>query len=121
MKIVVTILLAFLLHVLLGWAWTILAGLAGGLWIGRRGWLVGGIGVGLSWLGLVLYNIAVAAGPVGRMAETFGGILGNLPGPLIVALTVLIGGLLGAVGGALGTQISLLIGGRSALAESPDS
>ncbi len=121
MKIVVTTLLALLLHVLLGWAWTILAGMAVGLWIGRRGWLVGGIGVGLSWLGLVLYNVVVAAGPVGRMAETLGGILGNLPGPLVVALTVLIGGLLGAVGGAVGTQVSLLIGGRNALAESPDS
>ncbi len=121
MKLLATAILALLLHLLLGWMWTMLAGIAVGVWIGRRGWLVGGIGVGLSWLGLVLYNFVVAAGPVGRMTDTLGGILGNLPGPLIVALTVLIAGLLGAVGGAVGTQISLLIGGRSAMAESPNS
>lgn len=118
MKIVVTILLALILHLLLGWAWTVVAGVAVGIWKGPRGWLVGGIGVGLSWLGLVVYNYLVAAGPVGRMVDTLGGILGNLPGPVIVALTVLIGVLLGAVGGALGTQINLLARQRDSFATS---
>ena len=118
MKIVVTTLLALVLHLLLGWMWTMLAGIAVGVWIGRRGWLVGGIGVGLSWLGLVLYNFVVAAGPVGRMTDTLGGILGNLPGLLIVALTVLIGVLLGAVGGAVGTQIGLLAKQKGSFAKS---
>ena len=118
MKLLATAILALLLHMLLGWAWTILAGMAVGVWIGRRGWLVGGIGVGLSWLGLVLYNFVVAAGPVGRMTDTFGGILGNLPGFVIVAITVLLGVLLGMIGGGLGTQLGLLLKPRSVPANS---
>lgn len=110
MKLLVTVILAFALHLLLGWAWTILAGIVVGVWQGRRGWLVGAAGVGLSWLGLVVYNLVVAPGPVGRMADTLGGILGNLPGFAVMALTVLIGVLLGVVGGGLGTRLGLLFG-----------
>ena len=109
MRLIVTTFVALVLHLLLGWTWTILAGVVAGVWLGRRGWLVGGIGVGLSWLGLVGHNFAVAAEPVGRMVDTLGGILGNLPGFVVVAVTVLIGVLLGLVGGGLGTQLGLLV------------
>ena len=118
MKLPATIILALVLHLLLGWAWTILAGVVVGVWQGPRGWLVGGIGVGLSWLGLVLYNVVVAAEPVGRMTDTLGGILGGLPGLVIVVFTVLIGVLLGLVGGGLGTQLGLLIKPKSVPAKS---
>lgn len=118
MKLLATTLLGLVLHLLLGWMWTMLAGMAVGVWIGRRGWFVGGIGVGLSWLGLVLYNFVVAAGPVGRMTDTFGGILGNLPGFVIVVITVLLGVLLGMIGGGLGTQLGLLLKPRSVPANS---
>ena len=113
MKLLATAILALVLHLLLGWMWTVLAGVVVGVWKGPRGWLFGGIGVGLSWLGLVIYNFVVAAGPVGRMTDTFGGILGNLPGFVIVAITVLLGVLLGMIGGGLGTQLGLLLKQRS--------
>ena len=94
-----------------------LAGVVAGVWVGRRGWLVGGMGVGLSWLVLILYNYTVAPEPVLRMTETLGGILGNLPGFAIVGVTLLIGVLLGTVGGGLGTQIGLLARGRGSITQ----
>lgn len=109
MKLLVTIVLALLLHVLLGWAWTMGAGVVAGLWQGPGGWRTGGLGVGLSWFLLIAYSLIVAPGPVGRMAETLGGILGGLPGFTIFIVTLLIGVLLGTVGGGLGTQVSFLL------------
>ena len=117
-KLLVTFILALAIHLILGWAWTILAGIAVGAWAVQRGWLLGGGGVGLSWLVLILYNMIIAPGPVGRMTETFGGILGNLPGFSIIAITLLIGVLLGTVGGGLGTQIRRLSTQRSSIPSS---
>ena len=109
MKTLVTAGLALVLHLLLGWAWTLAAALAGGVWAGRRGWLVGALGVGLDWLVLIAYNFVVAPEPVQTMTETVGDLLGNMPGPLIVASTLFLGLLLGAVGGAGGTQVRRLL------------
>ncbi|MDX1545633.1 MAG: hypothetical protein R3247_01515 [Rhodothermales bacterium] len=96
------------LHLVLGWAWTLGAGIAAGLWAGPRGWLLGGAGVGMAWGALVLYNYAVAAEPVGQMASTMGGILGGMPGAATLGLTLLVGILLGAAGGGVGTQLRRL-------------
>ncbi len=107
MKLLVTLVLSLALHLVLGWAWTILAGIVVGAWAIRWGWLLGGAGVGLGWLVIIVYDFVVAPTPVQRMTETFGGILGGLPGIGIVFITLLIGVLLGTVGGGLGTQIRL--------------
>ncbi len=112
MKIAFTALLALVLHLAFGWAWTLLAGVVAGVWVVRCGWLIGALGVGLAWAGLVVYNYLVAAGATSAMAGTMGGLLGNLPGAAVVALTVCIGLLLGALGGFAGTQLVLLIGAR---------
>lgn len=104
MKIFVTFGLSLLLHVLLGWGFTLGAGVVGGFWAVRRGWLVGTLGVGLGWLALLLYNAVVAPEALERMTTTMGGLLGNLPGSVVVGLTLLIGLLLGGLGGAIGTQ-----------------
>lgn len=104
MKIFATIILALLLHLLLGWQWTLAAGIVGGYWAGRRGWMVGLLGVGLSWLALIVYNF-IAAGPAVReMTDVLGEILGGMPGFVVLALTWVIGLLLGTVGGLIGTQ-----------------
>lgn len=109
LKLLVVALLALLLHVVLGWAWTITAGLAAGLWIGRGGWHLGAASVGIEWLVLVLYNYLIAPRAVHLMSENIGSLLGNLPFFVIVALTPVIGALLGLLGGAAGTQLARLL------------
>lgn len=114
LRILATAVLALVLHLALGWAWTVVAGFAGGFWAAQRtsggrllsgwGWLVGALGVGIEWTVLVLYNFVVAGGATGRMMHTVGGLLGNLPGFAVVLLTVLVGAVLGAVGGLAGVQ-----------------
>ena len=108
MKVLATALLALLFHIVLGWAWTFMAGVIGGFWQGRWGWRTGGLGVGLSWLAVVAYSYVVAPAPIGRMTEIVGGIFGGLPGVATLAATLLIGLLLGTAGGGLGTQARLL-------------
>jgi len=115
MKLLVTTVLALLLHVVFGWAWTMGAGVVAGAWQGPGGWRTGGLGVGLGWLLLMGYNGIVAPEPVGRLADTLGGILGGLPGLAVFAITLLIGVLLGTVGGGLGTQFSLVLRRSEAL------
>jgi len=76
---------------------------------GQKRW-TGGLGVGMSWAGLIVYNFAVAMEPMQRMIETVGGILGGMPGPVTVLITLCIAFLLGTVGGGLGTQIRYIFG-----------
>ena len=109
-RLLLLALLALVLHLVLGWAWTIAAGAAAGLWIGRGGWHLGASSVGLEWLVVVLYNYLVASRAVHLMSENLGSLLGNLPFFVVVALTPLIGALLGLLGGAVGTQIARLLG-----------
>lgn len=104
-RIGITAVLAVVLHVLLGWAWTFVAGLVGGGMGPRRGWVVGALGVLLDWLLLVVYNGAVAASAVQEMARVFGALIGNLPGAAVVCATLLVGAVLGALGGALGSAL----------------
>lgn len=105
MKILLVIILSVALHLTLGWAWTLGAGVVGGLWAFRGGWWVGALGVMLGWGALVVWNVLVASEPVGRMLTAFGGLVGNVPGWGVVAATVLLGGVIGALGGAIGTQL----------------
>ena len=109
MKTAFTFALAFALHLLLGWGWTLVAGIAGGFWAVRRGWLVGLLGVGLDWLAWLLYDYAVARAATSELVRILGGVLGNLPGGAVVGVTLLIGLVLGALGGFTGTQAARLL------------
>lgn len=100
---------AVVLHLVLGWAWTLGAGIAAGLWAGSGGWHLGAASVGLDWLALLLYNYAVDARAVHLMTENLGSIIGNMPFFVVVAFTLLIGIVLGALGGAAGTQLHRII------------
>jgi hypothetical protein len=102
-RILVTAVVSLLLHLVLGWAWTLGAGLVGGALVDRRGWLVGAAGVALGWGALVAYSALVAPESVGALLDILGGLFGNIPRALVVVCTVFAGALLGGLGGILGT------------------
>lgn len=97
--------LAGFLHLVLGWEWTAAAGFVAGSWMPHRAWLFGAAVVGLDYLVFVLFSVLNNASAVGAMAETMGGLLGNMPSFIVVALTVLIGALIGALSAAAGSQL----------------
>ncbi|MDE2833042.1 MAG: hypothetical protein OXM02_00795 [Bacteroidota bacterium] len=105
MKMLVGAAVAFLLHWVLGWVWAILAGILMGVWTDRRGWLFGGVAVGVSWGVLITYTLAVDPGAAGRMFDIMGSIFGGLPGLAVPAVTLLMGVLLGVAGGLFGTGV----------------
>lgn len=85
-----------------------LAGGLVGLFIGPGGWRVGGLAVGAEWLGWVVWSLIEAPGATVRMTRVLGGVLGNLPGFALVAVTLFLGFGIGALGGWLGSQIHAL-------------
>lgn len=100
--------IALIIHLLLGWIWTIGAALIAGLWVAHRWWILGPIAVGGSWLILVLYNLARAPDATLELWRVFGGLMGGLPGAITLLVTVLIGMLLGLSGALVGRQLRLL-------------
>lgn len=102
-----TVLLSITAHVLLGWEWTILAGVVGGA-ISRQhaGWFVGAGGVGLGWASLLIYTATAAPASLRILVDTLSSLAGNIPGAALVGLTVLLGSLLGALGGGIGSLLS---------------
>lgn len=105
-RILIGLGIAIILHLLLGWAWSIGGGIAAGLYCQRRAWLAGGIAVGLSWALFVAHAFIVAPEPAIRLVAIMGAMFGGLPGALIPVATVLVGGLLGVVGGTLGASMN---------------
>jgi len=108
-----TALLSILLHVGLGWEATVLAGVFGGAW-SRDRWFVGGAGVALGWGLLVLYTPLVAPAAFRVLLDTMGAFAGNIPGAVVVGLTVFLGGVLGMLGAAVGRLLRLLAAAASA-------
>lgn len=113
LKTIGTAAVSVVLHVLFGWMWTLGAGVVGGLWAQRNGWLVGAAGVGLGWAAAVVYSLWTAPAStrilLDTLAQLFGQMLGNFPDGLLVGATVLIGAVLGMLGGVMGAQLRLLI------------
>lgn len=105
MRLLLGVGLAFLLHWLLGWVWTVLAGIVMGIWYERRGWLVGGIAVGVSWGALITFTFAADLAATRRMIDIMGSIFGGLPGFIVPVATLLMGVLLGASGGLFGAGL----------------
>ena len=93
-----SVLVALLAHVLLGWEWTALGGLAAGLWSPVRAWLNGTLAGAFGWLALIAYNVVVARGPTEEMLRSMGAIFGGMPGWMLGTLTIGLGALLGLVG-----------------------
>lgn len=105
-RILIGLGIAIILHLFLGWAWSIGGGIAAGLYCRRRAWLAGGIAVGLGWALFVAHAFIVAPEPTIRLLTIMGAMFGGLPAALIPVVTVLVGGLLGVAGGALGASMS---------------
>lgn len=105
MAIVRILLVGFLalgLHLLLGWEWTVCAGIVAGALIPRHGWFVGAAGTALGWASVLVYSFVVAPASTRVYLDTLSGFAGNIPGFAFVALTVVLGALLGGLGGAIG-------------------
>jgi len=117
LRILLTTVFSLVAHLLLGWAWTLGAGILGGALADRGGWIVGSIGVGLGWTVLTVYNFVVAAAPTRILVDTLGQLFGNIPPSLVVGATVLIGVVIGGLGGAIGQLLSSVTGTSAASSE----
>ncbi len=104
-RVLVGFVAAIVLHLLLGWVWSIGGGVAVGLFMPKRAWLFGGISVAMGWTLFVVHSFIVAPEPTGRLMVILGDMFGEIPSVLIPALTILIGALLGISGGVLGTLL----------------
>ncbi len=104
-RVLVGFAVAIVLHLLLGWVWSIGGGVAVGFYTPRRAWLVGGISVAMGWALFVVHAFIVAPEPTSRLMVILGAMFGEIPAVFIPAITVLIGGLLGIAGGVLGTLL----------------
>lgn len=108
--ILVAGLLAWALSYAMIWQLVIIAGLAGGILNTsfRRGSLSGTIGIGLSWLGMMIYDLVASNTYI--LLEQFGGLLGlDGMGYIIFIVILLIGIIFGALGGAIGGSLRMLI------------
>lgn len=103
--LLISCIVALALHVVLGWPWSILGGLAAGWLEPRGGWWRGALAVGSAWLILIGYNVLAAAGPVREMHRVVASVAGNLPAWTIPVLSVFVGLSLGAAGGLVGTSL----------------
>lgn len=92
-------------HLLLGWRWDLLGGIAAGwLWT-RGGWWRGAVIVGLVWLALVVYSIFTATGPALELHHILAGMAGGVPTWSVPVIVVVIGLLIGAIGGLIGSRL----------------
>jgi len=112
-RLIAVALSSLILHLALGWAWTVGAGVLGGLWVGRNGWFLGAAGTALGWAALVGYTAAVASGPFRVLVDTVGDLAGPVPGIVLLPATVLLGGLLGGLGGGIGGLLRPIIWERN--------
>lgn len=108
MIVLVSAILSILLHWLVGWEATVLAGLFAGFLSPHGHWFAGACAVALGSAVSVVYSAAIAPASFRVLLDTLGGLAGNIPGEAIVGLTVLLGGVLGALGGTVGHRLRLL-------------
>ena len=106
--LLLTSLVALLLHVFVGWEWSPLAAIVGGYLHRSNGAALGSLSVGLVWAGLVFFNLLAAPAQVLEMASVVGALMGNFPDWTVFLASILIGSTLGAVAGLLGQSLSAL-------------
>lgn len=94
--------IALVLHVWLGWIWSIAGSLFAGFMVKKANGLAGAVVLLVSWALLIGWNLAVAPSESVNMMETMGDLLGGMPGFVIPVATLLMAALLGFFSGRLG-------------------
>lgn len=111
-----------LMHLLLGWGWTLVGGLIVGAGLRRGGWWAGGVVGLLDWTVLVGWSFWSAPTETARMAHTVGELLEGMPGVLFVGAVLGMGFALGAIGGLAGSYLGrgllAVLSGRGSAAAS---
>jgi len=108
MKVLLGALLCLVLHLALGWQWTVLGGAVVGWWSLRRGWLCGAAAVSLEWASLIAYSYVVAPEQVSRLHATMGAFSKMPPWAFPVA-AIAVAALLGTAGGLVGQMLVPLL------------
>ena len=72
---------------------------------GRRGWMIGGVGLIISWAALIIISIIQAPPQVAEMASVVAALIGELPAFTTYLVTVLMGCILGILGGFVGSTL----------------
>ncbi len=75
-----------------------------GVWYTERPVLGGMSTLVLSWGGMMAYTAFIAPAETVNMLQTMGSLLGDIPGSLIVVITLLIAAVLGGLGGWIGKK-----------------
>jgi hypothetical protein len=104
--LVAGVITALALHLTLGWAWTLVAGLEVGAALRQGGWWAGGLMGTVSWGLLIGWSFWNAPAETARMTGTVGELLAGISGVLFVGAVLGIGFVLGAVGALAGSFLS---------------
>lgn len=99
---------ALTLHLLLGWMWSVIGAIVAGGMSRRLGPLVGTTSLVLAWGVAILYSFLRAPDETAEMTRVVAALLGNLPPPVTVALTLFIAAALGLTGGWFGSTLRRL-------------
>lgn len=101
-----SLLLSMVLHLFVGWPWSIVGAIIVGAVHPKAGWLAGGALLTVSWAALIGSNILLAPQEAFNMINTVALLLGDLPGLVTVVATLIIAFVLGSASGWLGAAIT---------------
>ena len=105
MMVLLSLGVALVMHVWLGWIWSIAGPVLGGFLIGKGGGRYGAIILVASWGLLMMWSYVVAGKESLNMMETMGTLLGGMPAAVIPLGVFLMAAILGMASGALGSAL----------------
>ena len=105
-RVTIAVVCALLLHLALGWMWSVGGAIVGGYLADRKGWMVGGFGLTLAWTAIILFRFVQAPYQVSEMARVMAALLGNMPAVVTYVVTIGISAILGVAGGAVGASLA---------------
>lgn len=96
---------ALVMHVWLGWVWSIAGPILGGFLLGKGGGRYGAMILAATWGMLMMWNFLIAREESLNMMETMGALLGGMPAAAVPMGVLLLSALLGMSSGALGSAL----------------